>query len=196
MNAALKEQLRTEMRARRKAVREADRREASRAVISHFLGNVPLEKTDIIGGYWAAGSELNMRYLLECLEEEGYQLALPRIVAHEKPLEFKRYKRGNTLHQSLTFRIEEPSKLAETVIPNVLITPLLAFDKRGYRLGQGGGYYDRTILQLHTLEEVTKRVFTVGVGYSFQEVERIPTDIYDQRLDCIITEDGVVVPPS
>lgn len=196
MNAALKESLRTEMRNRRKAIAEKKRREASRAVISHFLGNLPLEKTDIIGGYWATGSELNIRYLLECLEEDGYQLALPRIVAHEAPLEFKRYKRGNTLEQSLAFRIEEPSNLAETVIPSVLITPLLAFDKRGYRLGQGGGYYDRTILHLHTLEEVTKRVFTVGIGYSFQEVARIPTDIYDQRLDCIITEDGVMIPPS
>ena len=83
--------------------------------------------------------------------------------------------------------IDGPPKLSVAVVePDVLLMPLLAFDARGMRIGYGGGYYDRTIPAIRA----KKPLLTVGVAYAAQEVSRVPTDQYDQRLDWVVTEDG------
>jgi 5-formyltetrahydrofolate cyclo-ligase len=82
--------------------------------------------------------------------------------------------------------IVEPLPDKPAVDPDVLIVPLLAFDKRGYRLGYGGGFYDRTLARLRAV----KPVITVGVAYDEQEVDVVPTDVYDQQLDWMLTPSG------
>jgi 5-formyltetrahydrofolate cyclo-ligase len=83
--------------------------------------------------------------------------------------------------------ISEPAKTAPVVDPDVLLVPLLAFDKRGYRLGYGGGYYDCTLAALRQKREI----IALGIGFACQEVADIPIASYDARLDKIVTETGV-----
>jgi 5-formyltetrahydrofolate cyclo-ligase len=83
-------------------------------------------------------------------------------------------------------KIPSPTDEAEALVPDLIIAPLIAFDRQGYRLGQGGGYYDRTLEALRK----TGRVFVIGLAYSGQEVDRAPRDDHDQPLDAILTETG------
>ena len=87
--------------------------------------------------------------------------------------------------------MEEPTADSEQITPEIILIPLLAFDADGYRLGYGGGFYDRTIATLRESETVPP--LCIGVGYNTQEVERVPTGAYDQPLDGVITEHGVSI---
>jgi 5-formyltetrahydrofolate cyclo-ligase len=83
-------------------------------------------------------------------------------------------------------KIPSPTDDAETLTPQLLITPLLAFDRDGYRLGQGGGYYDRTIAALRAAGSL----FVIGLAYAGQQIARAPREAHDQPLDAILTENG------
>ena len=82
----------------------------------------------------------------------------------------------------------EPSLTHSTVTPEILITPLLAFDRAGYRLGYGGGYYDRTLAELREHYSI----YAIGAGYCCQKFDSVPHDQFDQRLDAVVTEKGVL----
>jgi 5-formyltetrahydrofolate cyclo-ligase len=82
--------------------------------------------------------------------------------------------------------IREPPADAPEVFPDILIVPLLAFDRRGYRLGYGGGYYDRTIARLRAVKPVT----AAGLAFAAQQIDQVPTTPRDERLDLVLTEGG------
>ena len=123
------------------------------------------------------------------LTRAGYPLALPRIVAKDQPLEFRLFERGDPLSAG-PHDVREPSPEAPVVRPQVVLVPLLAFDKAGYRIGYGAGYYDRTLEALRA----AGNLLAIGIAYAGQMVEDIPLADHDQPLDLIATDEGVRLP--
>ena len=169
----------------RQTAQAADRdNHAARAVAAHVLAQIKLAPRAAVGGYWPVGTELDVRPLLTRLHELGHVCALP-VVHRGQPLVFHRWQPDDKLVRGV-FNLQVPDHHTPTVVPDVLIMPLLAFDARGMRIGYGGGFYDRTIPAIRS----RKPLLTIGVAYAAQEVSRVPTDQYDQRLDWIVTEDA------
>ena len=150
-----------------------------------LLRNIPISKEDSVGVYFPSNSEVSTINLIDKLQEEGVCISLPVIIQKNTPLIFREYKKGDPLVKSKFFNIKEPNSSAELATPNIIVTPLLAFDKRGYRLGYGGGFYDRTI---EKLKKEVGNLITIGFAYSAQEVKEIPIDRNDQKLDYLATE--------
>lgn len=143
----------------------------------HF--NFPL--STVVGAYWPIGSELDLRPLLSQLVEKGYHCALPCITSHG--LVFREWTKETVLVNG-TFQTLEPSPDMSLLVPHVLLIPLLAFDKRGHRLGYGQGHFDKYLHHHPTL--------TIGVGFRGQEIEEIPRQPHDFALDSILTEEGLL----
>ena len=134
----------------------------------------------IIGGYYPYNREIDILQILEKFEQKKFILTLPKIKKNSQ-MNFFKWSSNDPLNIN-KFGIPEP--ISKTVkYPDVLLVPLVAFDKNFNRIGYGGGFYDRYI------EKVRKRkkVLTIGFAYSFQKVKKIPTSNYDIKLDLIIT---------
>ncbi len=140
-------------------------------------------KSGIIAGYIPLHTEIDVCPLMSALADAGHPLALPRTKRPGYPLEFRAFNLGDKLVRG-PYGTKEPERLAPVVTPKVILLPLLAYGRAGYRLGYGGGYYDRT---LQALRRKTK-IFACGVAYSGQEVPTLPTDDHDQKLDGVLTE--------
>lgn len=145
-----------------------------------------IDADHIVSGYWPIRDEPDIRRLLRGLHEEGVVCALPIVKERHKPLQFRRWRPGDVLEQR-PFGLSEPSADAPIVIPRLVLTPLLAIDPRGNRLGYGGGYYDRTLGELRQAGPVT----AVGICFDAQRIADVPHDERDQPLDWIVTEKGV-----
>ncbi|MBI2240750.1 MAG: 5-formyltetrahydrofolate cyclo-ligase [Magnetospirillum gryphiswaldense] len=145
----------------------------------------------VVAGYWPMGDEIDPRPLLEILAGRGCVIGLPVVMARGQPLVFRQWEVGDTLEQGLHGTCHPAAHAAE-VHPDLLLVPLLAFDSQGYRLGYGGGYYDRTLAGLRDRAYVT----AIGVGFAAQQVQAVPRDKYDQRLDMILTEQGLLKPET
>ena len=137
-----------------------------------------------VAGYAAIGTELNIWPLLSALHDRGQSICLPVIVAPNHPLTFRSW---TPLSEMKTDRygVAYPA-VGKTFSPDLIFVPLLAFTAKGERLGYGGGYYDRTLEVLRQKNEI----FACGVAYAGQEVESLPTDMHDAKLDGILTENG------
>lgn len=192
-NTQAKEILRAQIRQKRAELSDRERHLMSRKIAEHFISTVPLLKDDVVAGFWPMLMEVDIRLILEMLEEQGFKLALPAVEARDKPLLFRAYKRGDNLRRNSAFPVEEPLESCEELVPNVVLVPLMAFDKTGARVGFGGGFYDRTLAKLHVNGDVNKRLLTVGIAYSFQQVSHVPVQVHDERLDCVVTEKGVIL---
>jgi 5-formyltetrahydrofolate cyclo-ligase len=180
--AEIKKHLRKAAKLRRaEAARAAP--DAGEAVAERVLETVAPPAGTPVSGYWPMGDELDVRPLMTALNERGHDVGLPVVVAAGEPLIFRRWQPGDTLVPA-GFGTQVPHADQPEVVPQVLFVPLLAFDRRGYRLGYGGGFYDRTLSRL--TEEVG--AIAVGVAYAGQEVEAVPNDDYDWPLDWIVTE--------
>ncbi len=137
-----------------------------------------------IAGYVPKGSEINCIPLMEKLKARGARMCLPVVVEKEQPLIFRSWEPGQELFPG-KFGTEQPSEDAPEVVPDMVLVPLLAFNSKGFRLGYGGGYYDRTLAQLR---EKNEHVVAVGLGYEAQGISRLPVERHDQKLDWIISE--------
>lgn len=147
---------------------------------------LPLDRLppfDSFSGYVAQGSEIDPLPLMLRLADLGAEPALPTAVSRDEPLEFRLWDSRTPLEPD-AFGIPSPPAWADTVEPDLVICPLLAFDRRGGRLGQGAGHYDRTLSNLRA----TKPVFVLGLAYAGQELDEIPIEAHDQPLDAILTE--------
>ncbi len=138
---------------------------------------------NVVSAFHPFQSEIDTRVLLGRLAGEGWTTCLPVVLGKGLPLEFRRWLPGKPLIKGV-WGIERPPEMSPLVEPDVLIIPLLAFDRRGFRLGYGGGFYDRTLEKLRVL----KNIVAIGVGYSGQEVEAVPHGAHDQPLDYMMTE--------
>lgn len=176
--------LRGEARRRRKIAFEQGGANAAQSLAAHVLGLLEDKPPTTIAGYWAIGSEIDVGPLMSLLDEKGWAVALPVVVGDAQPLVFRRWFGGDELVEGPLKTVQPKPERAE-VIPDIILTPLLAFDDLGYRLGQGGGFYDRTLATL-------KGALAIGVAFAAQRVERVPRDAFDQRLDFMVTEQGRV----
>ena len=159
---------------------------AAEAVRNQFLASIHIEAKSVIGGYWPIGTELDVLPLLTALHERGHVCGLP-LVHKRRPLSFHRWRPSDKLVPGI-FGIPMPDHTTPRVEPDILIAPMLAFDRTGHRVGYGGGYYDRTVADIRG----RKRLLVVGVAYAAQEVEKVPSERFDQRLDWIVTEKEVM----
>jgi len=156
-------------------------------VINIFFQYYPLQREDIVALYWPIGREFDCRFLIDELLKRGYRCALPSIEKNERVLTFKTWKHDEPLGKG-KFGIKEPIE-GEIVTPTIIIAPLLAFDRYGYRLGQGGGYYDATIAHYRKKSDVT----AIGLGYAQQAVLfNLPVEDHDQRMDFILTPERLI----
>ncbi|MGN6207406.1 5-formyltetrahydrofolate cyclo-ligase [Asticcacaulis sp.] len=147
------------------------------------------DRDAIIGAYWPIQSEINPFPLLQIFEERGYALALPCLVAEGEGFRmiFRRFSLGDHL-VSGPFDIHQPADESDEIAPDVVFMPLLAFDDQGWRLGYGGGYYDRVLARLRAQKDVKG----YGVAFSGQQLAEIPFEVHDQPLDGIFTDQGVI----
>lgn len=145
----------------------------------------------IISGYLAYRTEIDVMPLMEKLAGQGFELALPVVIENGEPLVFRKWAPGDETEAG-KLNIDTPLASAPEVDPDILLVPLLAFDGRGYRLGYGGGFYDRTLEKLRK----QKSIIAVGVAYAGQEVGAIVRGIEDQPVDWILTENGPTRPQA
>lgn len=136
--------------------------------------------------YLAIGSEVDPEPLRRALGERGHKTALPVMRKPAQPLVFRQWQTGDAL-ETRKWGIREPPDSAPPLSPDVLLLPLLAFDAAGWRLGYGGGYYDRTLSNLRARQSI----LAIGLAFDQQEVDAVPHSQYDERLDMILTPDGL-----
>lgn len=161
---------------------------AAEATEKFFLTVNPPENA-IIAAYWPKNGEFDTRPLLDELLQRKYKCALPVMQKDNRILKFAAWDDRIPLKDS-DFGIMEPvtNNLTEWVEPDIVIVPMLAFDRRGYRLGHGYGYYDATLANL----KERKSILCVGVAYGQQAVLfNLPTEDHDQKMDIIITPSNV-----
>jgi len=179
-----------ELRALARKKRAAARKSATQSLIKTYGDSLIayLAKRDgvqVVAAYWPINDEFDCRELMLKLERCGYDLALPVVVGPGLPLVFRRYQNGMNL-KSGPFQTRHPAPSEAELTPDVILCPLLAFDKSGARLGYGGGYYDRTLQQL----KKTHPVLAIGLGFAAQELDDVPMTSHDMKLDGVITEFG------
>jgi 5-formyltetrahydrofolate cyclo-ligase len=178
----LKATLRREAGVRRDAL-AADARKAAAEAIAARVFPPLIAPGVIVSGFMPLKSEISPLPLMQRLAEQGARLALPRIVGRGSPLSMRAWQFGAPLDRG-QWGIREPKLDAPEVEPDILLVPLLAFDRAGYRIGYGAGYYDMTIARLRSRKTVT----AVGIAFAAQEVPEIPTTPRDERLDLVLTE--------
>ncbi len=141
----------------------------------------------IVSGFMPLGSEINPLPLMRKLAGEGARLALPVVAGRGTLLVMRSWAFGEPLSQGV-WGIRQPLPEAAEVEPDILLVPLLAFDRSGHRVGYGGGYYDRTIAQLRA----RKAVVAAGLAFAAQEVSTVPATPRDALLDLVLTEREVI----
>jgi 5-formyltetrahydrofolate cyclo-ligase len=183
---AAKASLRTQMQQRREAAARAAGPEAALALRDRFFaGPGPLVDAlplAVVSGFWPFGPEVDPRPILYHLYAKGHAIALPVVIRRGLPLLFRAWHPGIELIRG-SFGVSRPGPEHPERTPRILVVPLLAFDRGGYRLGYGGGFYDRTLATLRRMGPV----LAIGVGFAEQEVDELPRDDTDQRLDWMVT---------
>jgi 5-formyltetrahydrofolate cyclo-ligase len=181
-----KSELRKEARARRAALLAACPDFAQR--LAAHADALPLLPDSIVGAYHALPDEADPALLLKELVAWGHHIAFPRVATKGGPLEFHRVPDGEMLRAG-AFGIQEPAAHFPVAKPDLLLVPLLAFDRQGHRLGYGGGFYDRTLFKLK--RGTALAVPTIGIAWAGQEVASLPAEPHDIGLDFILTEHGL-----
>jgi len=177
----LKECLRREGFARRDALDKGFREEAARRIANRALEFPDLQDVTPVGGYWPIRTEVDPRPLMEALLDRGQDVALSQIL--HPHLSWRLWQPGDVLVKG-GFGVREPGPDAPEVFPKALLVPLVAFDRRGGRIGYGKGHFDRAIAAL----EAQHPTLTIGLAYAVQEIDAVPVEPHDRLLDVIITE--------
>ena len=144
-------------------------------------------KKIIIGGYYPANYEVNILKFLEEASKKKFKITLPVIKSQNK-MHFKLWTFNEPLNVN-KFGILEPQNTKKKIIPDLILVPLVAFDRHLNRIGYGKGYYDRS---LKKIIKTKKHAIFLGIAYSFQKCKRIPVNKYDFKLNYIFTEKGII----
>ncbi|CAN2535683.1 MAG TPA: 5-formyltetrahydrofolate cyclo-ligase [Methylocystis sp.] len=189
MTVDAKTELRRRTLSRRDLVSHDEAHAASLQVVERALALVrrfaphAAETGEVVSVYWPIRSELNTRPLIEALSAAKIATTLPVMTAVKRPLIFRAFTPGDDLVKG-PFGLSEPPETQPSFDPDIVFSPLAAFDRKGYRLGYGGGIYDATLSQLRA----AKRIIAIGVAYACQETDAVPTEPHDQKLDFLLTE--------
>ena len=181
-----KKTIRRDAIARRDALPAAERAAAA-ATIAARPFPLAIAPGAIVSGFSPLKSEINPVPLMRRLSDAGARLALPVVAGKGKPLIMRAWAFGEPLDSGV-WGIREPKPEAPEVAPDILLVPLLAFDRSGNRIGYGAGYYDMTIAKLRAL----KPVVAVGIAFAVQEIPSVPVTPRDARLDLVLTEREVI----
>jgi 5,10-methenyltetrahydrofolate synthetase len=141
----------------------------------------------VLSIYWPFRGEPDLRFLLPELRAKHWTIALPVVVEKGKPLLFREWKEGDPLQRGV-WNIPFPAE-GKVVRPEVVLAPVVGFDRAAYRLGYGGGFFDRT------LPALGQSVRALGVGYSQAELPTVHPQPYDIPMSAIVTESGITRPP-
>ena len=181
--ADAKQALRQRAKRARAGIGVAERQLAAEQAAVRAAALVMEEAPQIVAGYYPIQDEIDCLALLASLSGQGTRLALPVTPTEPAPLTFLEWMPGDPLQEG-RFGTMEPPASSPSLVPHLLLVPLLAFDKVGHRLGYGAGFYDRTLEALRGRGSVT----AMGFAFAEQEVDAVPHDPRDQRLDWIITQ--------
>jgi len=181
-----KAELRAAAIARRDALPAETRKAAAEAIAAREF---PLRVTPgtIVSGFMPLKSEINPLPLMKTLAAAGAALALPVVVGRGQPLIMRAWNWGDPLDAG-QWGIREPKPDAPEVEPDIVLVPLLAFDRAGHRIGYGAGYYDLTIARLRA----RKAIAAVGLAFAAQEIAAVPATPRDARLDLVLTEKEII----
>lgn len=183
--AAAKRAMRADMRARlRGRIAAANQDAAGEMLAAAALGAFHFAAGTAVAGVWPLPGEIDLRPLLHGLHARGCRLLLPETPPPGNPLLFRAWRPGEALRPG-RYGTQVPS--GAPGVPDVIFVPLLAFDRQLCRLGQGGGFYDRT---LHAYPAA----LALGFGFAMQEVDKVPCAAHDRPLAAIITERGAILP--
>lgn len=185
---AAKRALRGEMKQRRAALTEQRRRQAAIDLADRFMAAIAPPPKITIAAFLPIGDEVDILVLLRRLAHAGHACCLPVIAGPDRPLEFHGWQPDTALIDG-PHGIGQP-RAGAPCQPDLLIVPLLAFDRAGRRLGYGKGYYDRTLAALRRQDHVR----AIGAAFSVQEVPAVPTDEFDVGLDGVVTEREAIYP--
>jgi 5-formyltetrahydrofolate cyclo-ligase len=147
--------------------------------------NFPKKKPSI-AGYYPSNFEVNILDLLSEANKKNFKICLP-VIKKDYKIDFKYWIPNEPLYVN-KYGILEPKKQNITFKPDIILVPLVAFDRNLNRIGYGKGYYDRVLKQLSS----NKKTLTIGMAFSFQEANIIPTNQYDYNLDCILTDRNLI----
>ena len=148
----------------------------------HILRDAVPPDGAVVAGFWPLAGEIDVRPLLHALAGRGHAVLLPVTPSRGLPLSFCRWHPGDAMAQG---RFGTPVPTGEAMIPNFVLVPLLAFDRRGHRLGYGAGYYDRTLAAM-------PGVPTLGCAFAAQELDSVPAGPQDIPLAAVATERGII----
>ncbi|HET9033105.1 MAG TPA: 5-formyltetrahydrofolate cyclo-ligase [Dokdonella sp.] len=185
--------LRAELRARRTALVASDRIAAANGVAGQLEQLADFLVDRRIAGYWAIDGELPLHIVVTNLTRRGQQYCLPRITG-PRQLSFVEWHSGMEL-ESNRYGIPEPVCTEDDLLAasdiDIVLLPLLGFDRRGHRIGYGGGYYDATFSFLREREQAS-RPLLIGIGYAAQQVDAIEAAAWDVNLDFVVTESELI----
>jgi len=182
----LKSVIRKDALMRRDAIPAAERAQAAEAIAARPFP-LAIEPGAIVSGFMPLKTEINPLPLLRKLAAAGARLALPAIAGRGNPLTMRAFAFGDEL-ASGQWGIREPKPDAGDAAPDVMLVPLLAFDRNGHRIGYGAGYYDMTIAKFRAM----KPVIAAGIAFAAQEIPEVPITPRDARLDLVLTEREVI----
>ena len=164
----------------------AERRLWGQKIEARLRSLLDKRKNFILGVYWPFQAEFDPRRLIDWLVATGSAVALPAVVDKKGPLEYRAWRPGEELVDGV-WGIPAP-KAREIVLPQVVLAPLVGFDRRSYRLGYGGGYFDRTLAAL------SPRPLAIGVGFEMARIETIYPQAFDIPMDIVVTEAEIRYP--
>ena len=190
-----KQTLRRHYKTQRQAISAERRLLAGQAIIERVLPLIEqalpqsqqATHRNIVAGYYPQDDEFDILPLLHHLQKTPFEPVLPIVTGRDQPLAFGRWPTAPEVFRRGAYGIFEPPVVDSSLSPYLFLVPLLAFDLKGYRLGYGGGYYDRTLAQARHAHPVT----AIGIGFELQRHTGLPYDPTDQRLDYIVTESSV-----
>ncbi|MCI5050180.1 MAG: 5-formyltetrahydrofolate cyclo-ligase [Rickettsiales bacterium] len=180
-----KDRIRKEMLHRRVEMSDSDRLSASQSVTLHFMDHPYMGMAMSMAGYYPYRNELDILPIFNRMDQYHKQCALP-VTQEDGSMTFCAWQPGNPLTED-AYGIRIPESQTP-MMPEVVLVPLLAFNQEGYRIGYGGGYYDRI---MENYREIYPQTLFFGVAYDFQESDEIEPEAHDQILDGILTPSGV-----
>ena len=187
--AERKRQLRKIAKAQRRRAHAQSGATAGGLLRDRLLSEVTIPDGAVVAGFAPIDDEIDVLPLLSTLSDRGHPCALPVVVGRALPLVFRAWSPGMALTEA-EFGVSVPPPSSPEVRPAVVLVPLLAFDATGQRIGYGAGFYDRTLTALRQDDDV----LAIGIAYADQQVDSVPIDRNDVRLDLIVTERSVIRP--